>query len=161
MTRSKAKSTFSLSTKQTSESACLLKQVKTRDEHQPFITLVSLGAKSHSPCSKGKIPSILQDFGDKSICSVTNANSSTNSHSGSSTGMSNEENYSNHSDSFTSPFLMTMSIMATDTTSLEEQLTEMARVITKLTKTVEEKDMQIAFLINKVKAQVQNTGDSS
>ena len=56
---------------------------------------------------------------------------------------------------------MTMSIMATDTTSLEEQLTEMARVITKLTKMVEEKDMQIAFLINKVKAQVQNTSESS
>ena len=59
MTRSKAKSTSSISTKQTSESARLLKQVKTRDEHQPLITLVSLGAKSHSPCSRGKLPSIL------------------------------------------------------------------------------------------------------
>ena len=49
MTRSKAKSTSSISTKQTSESARLLKQVKTRDEHQPLITLVSLGVKSSSP----------------------------------------------------------------------------------------------------------------
>ena len=63
MTRSKAKSTSSLSTKQTSESACLLKLVKTRDEHQPFITLVSLGAKSHSPRSRGKLSSTLKDFG--------------------------------------------------------------------------------------------------
>ncbi|RVW32940.1 hypothetical protein CK203_112641 [Vitis vinifera] len=70
--------------------------------------------------------------------------------------MSNEENYSNRSESFTSPFLMTMLVMATDTTSVEEQLVEMARAITKLTKTVEEKDMQIASLINKVEAQVQN-----
>ena len=75
--------------------------------------------------------------------------------------MSKEENYSNHSDSFTSPFLMTMSVMATGTTSVEEQLAEMARAIAKLTKTVEEKDMQIVFLINKVWAKVQNIGESS
>ena len=56
---------------------------------------------------------------------------------------------------------MTMSVMATGTTSVKEQLAEMARTITKLTKTVEEKDMQTAFLIKKVKAQVQNTCDSS
>ena len=56
MTRSKVKSTSSLSTKQTSESTCLLKHVRTRDKHQPLIPLVSLGAKSHSPHSKGKLP---------------------------------------------------------------------------------------------------------
>ena len=161
MTRSKAKSTSSISTKQTSESACLLKQVRTHDEHQPLITLVSLGAKSHSPRSKGKLPSTLQDFGDKSPCSVIEANSSTGSHSGSPTGMSKKENYSNRSNSFTFPFSMTMSVISTDTTSVEEQLAEMARAIAKLTKTVEEKDMHIASLINKVEAQVQNTGESS
>ena len=56
---------------------------------------------------------------------------------------------------------MTMLVMTTDTTSVEEQLAEMARTIAKLTKMVEEKDMQIASLINKFEAQVQNTGDSS
>ena len=59
MTHSKAKSTSSLSTKQISEYAYVLKLVRTRDEHQPLITLVSLGAKSHSPHSKGKLPSTL------------------------------------------------------------------------------------------------------
>ena len=49
MTHSKAKSTSSLSTKQTSDSACLLKLVRICDEHQPLITLVSSRAKSHSP----------------------------------------------------------------------------------------------------------------
>ena len=83
MTRSKAKSTSSISKKQTSESTCLLKHVRTCDEHQPLITLVSLGAKNHSPRSRGKLPSTLQDFGDRSPCSVTNANSSTGSHIGS------------------------------------------------------------------------------
>ena len=56
MTHSKAKSTSSILTKQTSESACLLNPVRTRDEHQPLITLVSLGAKSHNPRRRGKIP---------------------------------------------------------------------------------------------------------
>ena len=51
--------------------------------------------------------------------------------------------------------------MATNTTSIEEQLAEMAHTIAKLTKTVEEKDIQIASLINKVEAQVKNTGESS
>ena len=161
MTHSKANSTFSLSTKQTSESACLLKLVRTHDEHQPLITLASLEVKSHSHRSRGKLPSTLRDFGDKFPCSVTDANSSTGSHSGSLTRMSKEENYSNRFDSFSSHFSMTMSIMATDTTSIEEQLEEMARVIAKLTKAVKEKDMQIASHINKVEAQVQNTGESS
>ncbi|KAJ9691630.1 hypothetical protein PVL29_013737 [Vitis rotundifolia] len=161
MTGSKAKSTSSISTKQTSESACLLKQVRTRDEHQPLITLVFLGAKSHSPCSRGKLTSALKDFGDKSPYSVTNANSSTGSHSELPIGMSKEENYSNRSNSFTFPFSMIMPVMTISTTSVEEQLAEMVRAIAKLTKRVEEKDMQIASLINKVEAQVQNTGESS
>ena len=55
---------------------------------------------------------------------------------------------------------MTMSIMSTNTTSVKEQLTEMARAIAKLTKTIEEKDTQTASLINKVEAQVQNMSES-
>ena len=150
MTRRKAKSTSSLSIKQTSESACLLKSVRTHDEHQPLITLASLEVKSHSPRSRGKLPSTLQDFRDKSPSSITDANSIVDSYSESPTGMSKEENYSNRFDSFTSPFSMTMLVMAIDTTFVEEQLVEMAHGIAKLTKTVEEKDMQIASLINKV-----------
>ncbi|KAJ9705246.1 hypothetical protein PVL29_003351 [Vitis rotundifolia] len=150
MTHSKAKSTSSLSTKHTSESTYLLKPVRTHDEHQPLITLASLGAKSHSPHSMGNLSSALRDFGDKSPCSITDANSSTGSHSESPIGMSKEENYSNHFDSFNSHFSMTMLVMAIGTTSLEEQLAEMARAIAKLTKTVEEKDIQIASLIKKL-----------
>ena len=123
--------------------------------------MASLGAKGHSPHSREKLPSTLKDFGDKSPCSVTDANSNTRSHSELPTRMLKEENYYNRSDSFTSPFSITMSIMTTNTTSVEEQLAEMAHAITKLTKMVKEKDMQIIFLINKVEAQVQNTGESS
>ena len=56
---------------------------------------------------------------------------------------------------------MIISVMTTDTASVEEQWVEMARAITKLTKTIKKKDMQIASLINKVEVQVQNTGESS
>ena len=150
MTRNKAKSTSSLSIKQTSEFACLLKPVRTHDEHQPLITLVSLEARIRDPRSRGKLPSTLKDFRYKSPCSVTNVNSSTGSHSESPTTMSKEENYSNCFDSFTSPFSMTMPIMATNTTSVNEQLVETTRAITKLTKTIEKKDIQIVSLINKV-----------
>ena len=159
MTRSKAKSTSLPSTKQTSESTCLLKPIRTRDEHQSCITLASPRAKSHSPHSKGKLPLALKDFGDKSPCSITDTNSNTGSHSNSSTGTSKKENYFNCSDFFY--FLMTMSVMATNTTFVKELLVEMACAMVKLTKMIEEKDMQIASLINKVEAQVQNTGESS
>ena len=56
---------------------------------------------------------------------------------------------------------MTMPKMATNTTSIKEQLANMARVIAKLTKMVEEKDIKIVFLINKVEAQVENMGELS
>ena len=53
---------------------------------------------------------------------------------------------------FTSFFVVTMLVMTTDTTSIEEQLAEMTYAIAKLTKTIEDKDLQITFLINKVEA---------
>ena len=76
----------------------------------------------NSPYSKEKLPLALKDFRDKSPCYVTDANSSTSLHSKSPIGTSKEKNYFNRSNSFTSPFLMTMSVMATSTTSVEEQL---------------------------------------
>ena len=56
---------------------------------------------------------------------------------------------------------MTMPVMTIGTTSVEEQLVEMTHTITKFTTIVEENDMHIASLINKVEAQIQNTGESS
>ena len=147
MTRSKAKWTFSPSTKQTCDFTYLLKLVRTHDEHQPCNTLAFLGTKSHSPHSKGKIPLALKDFKDKCPCSITNTNSSIGSYSGSPTKTSKKENYCNHSNSFTYPFSMSMPVMATDTTFVEEQLVEMAHPIAKLTKIVENNDMQIISLI--------------
>ena len=52
-----------------------------------------------------------------------------------------------------------MQAMTTGAATVEEQLATMARAIEKLTKTVEEKDLQIASLMNKLEAQ--NVGDTS
>ena len=49
-----------------------------------------------------------------------------------------KRNSSNHSNSFTSSFAMTMPIKTIGTISIKEQLAEMTHVITKLTKTIEE-----------------------
>ncbi|CAL8168341.1 unnamed protein product [Prunus armeniaca] len=47
---------------------------------------------------------------------------------------------------------MAMQVMVTGAMSIEEQLAYMSEVVTKLTKMVEEKDAQIASLINKWEA---------
>lgn len=161
MTHSKVKSTSTLSTKQISEPTCLLKPMRTCDKHQSFIALIFLGAKGHNPHSREKLPSTLKDSGDKSPYSVIDTNYSTGSCSGSPTRMSKEDTYPNHSESFTSHFLMIMLIVAMITISIEEQLAKMACVIATLTKTDEEKDMHIDSLLNMVKTQVQNTSKSS
>ena len=56
---------------------------------------------------------------------------------------------------------MTMLVMKTSAKSMEEQLVEMTHTIAKLTKTIDRKDLQIASLMNKVKAQAQNMDQSS
>ena len=52
-----------------------------------------------------------------------------------------------------------MAAMMTETTTIDEKIAEMGHDITKLTKTVEEKDLQIATLMNK--PEVQNRRESS
>ena len=49
--------------------------------------------------------------------------------------------------------------MMTETTTVDKKIAEMRRAITKLTMIVEEKDLQIATLMNKL--EVQNRGESS
>ena len=51
-----------------------------------------------------------------------------------------------------------MLAMMTEATTVDEKIAEMARAIAKLNKTVEEKDLQIATLMNKL--EIQNRGES-
>ena len=52
-----------------------------------------------------------------------------------------------------------MAAMMTEIATINEKIAEMGHAIAKLTKTVEEKDLQIATLMNKL--EVQNRGESS
>ena len=52
-----------------------------------------------------------------------------------------------------------MAVMMMKTATIDEKIAEMGHAIAKLTKTVEGKDLQIATLMNKLKAQ--NRGESS
>ena len=54
-----------------------------------------------------------------------------------------------------------MPIITMSATSIEEQLPDMACAIAKLTKIIKEKDLQITFLMNNVKAHAQNMIKSS
>ncbi|KAM1604469.1 hypothetical protein ACFX1Z_030948 [Malus domestica] len=47
----------------------------------------------------------------------------------------------------------TMQVMTTEATLIDEQLAQMNEAIVRLTRTVEEKDLQIAALVNRLKAQ--------
>ena len=50
-----------------------------------------------------------------------------------------------------------MSAMMMETTIIDEKIVEMGRAIAKLTKTIEEKDLQIATLRNKLDVQIEGT----
>ncbi|KAH7845011.1 hypothetical protein Vadar_034180 [Vaccinium darrowii] len=88
--------------------------------------------------------------------SVSDADSSTGSHSGSSPSSPKRSESPSRSES---SYSVAMQAMTTGAATVEEQLATMARAIEKLTKTVEEKDLQIASLMNKLEAQ--NVGDTS
>ncbi|KAH7857466.1 hypothetical protein Vadar_013066 [Vaccinium darrowii] len=88
--------------------------------------------------------------------SVSDADSSTGSHSVSSPSSPKHSESPSHSES---SYSVAMQAMTTGAATVEEQLATMARAIEKLTKTVEEKDLQIASFMNKLEAQ--NVGDTS
>lgn len=76
-------------------------------------------------------------------------------------GMSKKDNFFNNSNSSIFSFAVTMLVMTINTMSIEEQLARMACAIAKLTKSIKEKNMQIASLMSKVATQTQNTIKSS
>ncbi|KAK2986002.1 hypothetical protein RJ640_026392 [Escallonia rubra] len=84
---------------------------------------------------------------------ASDADSSTGSQSGSSPGSPKHLVSSPRSESHTFAPPVTMQVMMTGSMSIEEQLATMSRAFEKLTKTVEEKDFQIATLMNKLELQ--------
>ncbi|KAG5534317.1 hypothetical protein RHGRI_022446 [Rhododendron griersonianum] len=88
--------------------------------------------------------------------SVSDADSSSGLRSGSSPSSPKRSESPNHSES---SYSVAMQAMTTGAATVEEQLSTMTRAIEKLTKTVEDKDLQIASLMNKLEAQ--NMGGTS
>ncbi|KAK2970518.1 hypothetical protein RJ640_001723 [Escallonia rubra] len=84
---------------------------------------------------------------------ASDVDSSTGSQSGSSPESPKHLVSSPRSESHTFAPPVTMQVMMTGSMSIEEQLATMSRAFEKLTKTVEEKDFQIATLMNKLELQ--------
>ncbi|KAH7840531.1 hypothetical protein Vadar_018136 [Vaccinium darrowii] len=151
MTRSKARATV-IPTNQGVAPKVL------QSKYQPVATLLK---KKKDEEGSQKLPSIAENSVSGSLSprpsrSVSDANSSTGPHSGSSPSSPKRLELSGRSNS---SYSMGMQVMTTGAATVEEQLATMARAIEKLTKTVEEKDLQIASLMNKLEGQ--NVGDTS
>ena len=83
--------------------------------------------------------------------SALDVRSSTASQSGSSQGFPQEVTSSIFSEN--SSCTIAMAAMVTETATIDKKIVEMGHAIAKLTKTVEEKDLQIAMLMNKLEVQ--------
>ncbi|KAL3513690.1 hypothetical protein ACH5RR_026407 [Cinchona calisaya] len=124
-------------------------------------TVIILGTKDESSESK-KLASISKDSvsnkvsHDKSLY-TSDADSSTGSPSKSSTKEQRQLNFSLFEASYTYPLYM--QAMMTGKSLVEEQLASMAHAVEKLSKTFEEKDMQIETLVSKLESQ--NIGETS
>ena len=139
--------------------APMTKLVNASTQPKTFISLSTLGAGKHTIAKKENSTVPLEDLvtGSKSSYSALTTKSSTTSCLGSSPRSSQEVTSSIFSGS--SSHTIFMSAMMTETTTIDEKIAEMGRAIAKLTKTMEEKDLQIATLMNKL--EVQNQGEPS
>ena len=123
------------------------------------ISLRTLGARKHTVTEARDSTFILGNsmLGGKSPYSTSNIESSITSWLSSSLGSS--QKVTSLIFSGTSSRMIFMSAMMMETTIIDEKIVEMGHAIAKLTKTIEEKDLQIATLRNKL--DVQNRGESS
>ncbi|KAI5329175.1 hypothetical protein L3X38_028572 [Prunus dulcis] len=151
VTRSKAKA-ISVTQHVTSIST----QAKAKDVHrrrEPVINLASLGQKKNTSQadernsrSEGRSFSGSKNSRERSLSPISDADSSTGSYHGS---PPEDQQKKLTSASICESYSMAMQVMVTGAMSIEEQLAHMSEAVTKLTKMVEEKDVQITSLINK------------
>ncbi|KAI5356364.1 hypothetical protein L3X38_009259 [Prunus dulcis] len=151
VTRSKAKAISA-----TQHVTSIPTQAKAKDVHrrrEPVINLASLGQKKNTSRtdernsrSEGRSFSGSKNSRERSFSPVSDADSSTGSYHGS---PPDDQQKKLTSASVGESYSMAMQVMVTGAMSIEEQLAHMSESVTKLTKMVEEKDVQIASLINK------------
>ncbi|KAI5327699.1 hypothetical protein L3X38_027095 [Prunus dulcis] len=151
VTRSKAKAISA-----TQHVTSISTQAKAKDvhrRHEPVINSASLGQKKNTSRAdernsrgEGRSFSGLKNSRERSLSPISDADSSTGSYHGS---PPDDQQKKLTSASVGESYSMTMQVMVTGAMSIEEQLAHMSEAVTKLTKMVEEKDVQIASLINK------------
>ncbi|CAL9017792.1 unnamed protein product, partial [Prunus brigantina] len=134
-------------------------QAKVKDvnrRREPVINLASLGAKKNTSWADERNSrneemsfSGLKNSRERSLSPVSDADSSTGLYHGS---PPDDQQKKIASASIGESYSMAMQVMVTGAMSIEEQLAHMGEAVTKLTKMVEEKDAQIASLINKWEA---------
>ena len=137
-------------------------QAKARDvnrKRELVINLTSLGAKKNTPRavernSRNEERSLLGSKNSREcpLSPVSNADYSTGSCHGSPSDDQQKKISMRPSASIGESYSMAMQVMMIGVTSADEQLAHMAQAIEKLTKTIEEKDMQIASLVSKLEA---------
>jgi hypothetical protein len=132
---------------------------KAQPQPKTVISLDTLGAGRRTSKSVGDTPLISEDSTTRanSSYSAPDAELSTDSQLGSFPGFPQRATSSAFSED--SSRVIAIPAMMTKTTIVDERIVAMERAISKLTKTVEEKDLQIATLMNKLK--VHNHGESS
>ena len=132
---------------------------KAQPQPKTVISLDSLGVGRHTSKSVRDMPLVSKDSTARgnSSYSAPDAGLSTDSQSGSSPGSPRRATSSAFSED--SSRIIAMPAMMTETAIVDERIVAMERAISKLTKTVEEKDLQIATLMNKL--EVHNYGESS
>ncbi|KAI5338028.1 hypothetical protein L3X38_017299 [Prunus dulcis] len=153
VTRSKAKAMSA-----TQHVTSIPPQAKAKDVHrrrEPVINLASLGQKKNTSRayernsrSEGRSFTGSKNSRERSFSPISDADSSTGSYHGS---QPDDQQKKLTSASVGESYSMATQVMVTG--AIEEQLAHMSEAVTKLTKMVEEKDVQIASLINKWEAQ--------
>uniref|UniRef100_A0A2N9GIS1 Uncharacterized protein n=1 Tax=Fagus sylvatica TaxID=28930 RepID=A0A2N9GIS1_FAGSY len=157
MTRNRSKAMGLPTAQRTAGEASTKNLTKALPQPKTVISLDTLGAGRHTSKSMGDMPLVSKDSiaRGNSPYSALDAKSSTDSQSGSSPGFE----ATSFAFSEDSSCVIAMLAMMIETTMVDERIVAMERAISKLTKTVEEKDLQIATLMNKL--EVHNHGESS
>uniref|UniRef100_A0A2N9ILM6 Uncharacterized protein n=1 Tax=Fagus sylvatica TaxID=28930 RepID=A0A2N9ILM6_FAGSY len=159
MTRNRSKAMGLPTAQRTAGETSTRNLTKAQPQPKTVISLDTLGAGRRTSKSVGDTPLASEDSTARgnSSYSAPDAESSTDSQSGSSPGSPRKATTSAFSED--SSRTIAMPAMMTETAVVDERIVAMERAISKLTKTVEEKDLQIATLMNKL--EVHNHGESS
>ncbi|KAL0011686.1 hypothetical protein SO802_006794 [Lithocarpus litseifolius] len=150
ITRNKAKAMKFFIVKEVAGKAPVTKLTNAPPQPKTIISLITQGGRKHTFTKARDSTFILENsmLGGKSPYSTSNVESSTTSWLGSSPGSSPEVTSSIFSRSSSRTIFMLA--MMTEATTVDGKIGEMGLAIAKLTKIVEEKDLQIATLMNKL-----------